>query len=124
MKRKPFIWVDPETEKKHRMWTTPDIVNILENVIESEDQAEDFFNHYERVSQFAEQNIGYFAGLIKDTDIREDVLDLFMVDPNIEIHQVFGPDSTPWGSSLGRKVIDNKIWTNDGIKELKKAVKK
>lgn len=121
VKRKPFTWKDPLDGKKHFLFVVPDFVNILENVIETEKQAESFFEEYEKLSPNAEINLGYFCNLIKDHDVREDAADLLMVDTHDgsgAMCQVFGPNDPPWGSSFGVLEIDGKVWTPNGIKEL------
>lgn len=80
--RKIFTWRDPESGKKFRdICTTPQMMNLLENVIETDEQAESFMSAYSEASKDAEHNVGYFINLIKDTDVREDAFDLFLVDP-------------------------------------------
>lgn len=127
MKRIPLIWKNPESGDKHEIWGTPDIKYLLEEVIETEAQAEDFFAAYEKVSAHAEDNLGYYCFLIKDEEIREDAADLFMIELHNgvgKIFQTFGPSETPWGSSYGIKVIDGKRWSADGPVEYKPKAKK
>lgn len=90
--REKFRWVDPVSKKKYRVEVTRDFLHLLTNVIETDEQAEHFFEHYAKCcnnNEQAEYNIGYLAGLIKDKDVREDVLDLFMVDLQISPRQYF-----------------------------------
>jgi len=39
------------------------------------------------------------------------------------MHQTFGPDEIPWGSSLGIKVIDGNAWSSEGIFEVESKPK-
>lgn len=87
--RKIFTWVDPTTDELYEdICTTPQLRDLLENIIEEDEQAESFFEAYSQVCDDAEYNIGYLANLISDSDIREDVLDLFLVDPQVEPRQL------------------------------------
>lgn len=80
-KRKRFSWTDPTTDKKYKdICTLPKFMRLLEDVIEDEERAESFMSAYGEVCDDAEHNLGYLANLIKDPDIRDDVLDLFLVD--------------------------------------------
>lgn len=83
--RKKFSWTNPKTGKKYKdICTTGQFVRLLEKRITEEDQAESFFEAYSQASKHAEHNIGYLANLIEDADVREDVLDLFLVEAQIE----------------------------------------
>jgi hypothetical protein len=93
--RKKFNWTDPRSPK----WKTyrdivsvPQIVSLLEEKIETVEQAESFFEAYREACRDAEHNLGYCANLIKDKDVREDVLDLFMIDAQTEPRQILDPE--------------------------------
>lgn len=91
--RKKFNWVDPVTKKKHKeLVTTPQFIKLLTRTIQTEEQAEDFLEAYRAVSEHAEHNVGYFANLIQDKDVRDDVLELFMVDLQTEPRQVLNKE--------------------------------
>lgn len=82
--RKIFSWRDPESGEKFKdICTTPQIMHLLEEVIETEEQAESFVEAYSAACKQAEYNLGYFIALIKDPDVREDAFDLFLVDPQV-----------------------------------------
>jgi len=92
MPRKIFTWVDDTGRKvkKYRdISTTPKMMMLLEEVIETPKQAESFKKAYAKASKDSEYNIGYFAGLISDPDLREDVLDLFDVEEQLSPRQMF-----------------------------------
>jgi hypothetical protein len=93
MERKKFTWIDPTTGKKYKdICTSVKFRHLIEDVIEEEAQAESFFQAYRKVSDHAEHNIGYFANMIGDSDIREDVLDLFLVDVQTEPRHLLNPE--------------------------------
>lgn len=102
--REIFSWRDPESKKKFKdICTTPQMMYLLEDVIETEEQAESFFEAYSEASKNAEHNLGYFINLIKDSDVREDAFDLFLVDPQISPMQMLDrPYSlSPWVRNNG-----------------------
>lgn len=99
--RKIFRWTNPRTGKKYKLEIVPHFKRILRK-IETEEEAEDFFAHYAECcddEKQAEHNIGYIAGLIKDQDIREDILDLFMVEEQISPIPLFSREY-----SLSRRI--------------------
>lgn len=96
MHREPLIWEELE------IWTVPDMLDALIYEIETEEDAETFFEEYAKVCPDAEHNIGYLAGLIRDEDVQQDVLDLFMVELQIEPRQLFGGNSS-YGIKIGDK---------------------
>jgi hypothetical protein len=86
MRRKKFRWVNPVTGKKYKLDVVPDFKRVLRK-IETDEEAEDFFAAYVECcddEKQAEHNIGYIAGLVKNSDIREDILDLFLVEEQVE----------------------------------------
>lgn len=88
MIRKQFNWKDPTTGIKYRdIFSAQHFVNLLANVIETEEQAESFLEKYKEACSDAEYNIGYFIRLISDPDIREDALELWMVDIQLSPRQ-------------------------------------
>lgn len=125
--RRPWVWRDPLSGNKHRIWHTPDLVSVLENVIEEENQAENFFEEYEKVCPYAEYNLAYHILLIGDPDIREDALDLFLISPEHHMAEtnVISPrhvfETKNGGSSFGLKVDGNEIKRN---RKITKAGKK
>lgn len=88
MKRKRFRWVDPDDGKKYKLDVTGDFVNLIENVIITEEQAEDFISAYEEVCVDALHNIGHFISLISDPNVKADLENLFAVKSNIEPRQI------------------------------------
>lgn len=105
--RKKFNWTDPVTGKKYKnICTTPQFVKLLEKRIEEEEQAESFYAAYSEASKHAEHNVGYLIGLISDADVREDALDLFMVEPQTKPMPLLNREYSlsPWvrgGSKYG-----------------------
>lgn len=90
--RRPFIWKNPVSGKSHHIWNTPDLVNLLTDVIEDPEEAEDFFEKYKAVApkDLAEQNIAYHILLVDDPDIQEDLLELFLINPKDHLQEKDG----------------------------------
>jgi hypothetical protein len=128
--RRAWVWKNPVTKKRKKIWHSPDFVRVLE-AIEEPEEAEAFFEAYEKVAppDLAEHNLAYHIALIRDPDIREDAADLFMINlgehgngnggicPEHVFHNHHG------GSSLGLKFTSEEARERDEAARSRKATK-
>jgi len=74
--RTPFIF------RKRKVWTTKDLIRVIVDKVETEEDAEAFFEAYSQVCPDAEYNISYYIGLVHDKEVQEDLFDLFLIEPH------------------------------------------